>query len=732
MQWVDLVATYLLALKYITILTAILLAVLSLDDLFIDLVYWGRRIWRSLTVYRRFQRAGTGSLLDAPQKPIALMIPAWEEADVIGEMIDAAGRSINYENYHIVVGTYPNDPETQAVVEKLVQRHPTVHKVVCARPGPTSKADCLNNVVARIFELEDELGIRFEGFVLHDAEDVIPPMELRVFNHLLDQKDLIQIPVYPLPRSLHQFTGGHYIDEFAEQHAKDVVIREALAGQVPSAGVGTCFSRRALLSLMREQDAVPFDTQSLTEDYDIAIRLARKGMKEVFVRFPSSRRDRDDELEATVVAVREYFPDRFMAAVRQKSRWITGIVFQGSSSLRWGGSFWLNYFLWRDRRGLLAHPVSFLATFLLFNVAILWAYELASNDPYRFLSMFADDQVLVVLLWLNGILLLNRLLHRIYFVTTQYGLLQGLMSGPRMLWSNVINFAATCRASWLFLTAKQRRGMDWDKTLHEFPELEKSGHTGALGEAAVARGMLAESELNRALTERRPVERLGQTLLRLKLISPGDLALLLAEQAGVENEPFDPRKVTPEQRELLAKGVARKYGVFPLRRETDGTLVVARETALLPVQLQGLQRRVDSPVRFVIVPQGTVTTALRLYCSDKPQEDPLSLLEKAVETGQLSRGSADGIWKEYLHRQVLLGDILLGTHTIRLGALYQALLEFEDTDLPLGQYLVQKGYLSEEALKEGLEVQRDFQPTMRQLLVDAGVDVVALHSEEQQ
>jgi bacteriophage N4 adsorption protein B len=107
------------------------------------------------------------------------MIPAWEEADVIGEMIDAAGRSINYENYHIVVGTYPNDTETQAVVEKLAQRHPMVHKVICARPGPTSKADCLNNVVARIFELEDEVGIRFEGFVLHDAEDVIAPMELR-------------------------------------------------------------------------------------------------------------------------------------------------------------------------------------------------------------------------------------------------------------------------------------------------------------------------------------------------------------------------------------------------------------------------------------------------------------------------------------------------------------------------------------------------------------------------
>jgi bacteriophage N4 adsorption protein B len=300
-----------------------------------------------------------------------------------------------------------------------------------------------------------------------------------------------------------------------------------------------------------------------------------------------------------------------------------------------------------------------------------------------------------------------------------------------MLWSNVINFAATCRAAWLFLTAKQRKGMNWGQDKSRIPELEKTVHTGALGEAAVARGMLTDAELNDALTERRPVERLGQTLLRLELISPDDLALLLAEQAGVQSESFDPREVTQEQRELLSKGIARKYGVFPLRHEPGGTLVVARETALLPVQLQGLQRRVDSPVRFVIVPQGTVTTALRMYCSDKPQEDPLALLEKAVESEQLSRSGADRVWEKYLHRQVLLGDILLGTHTIQSGALYQALLEFENSDLPLGQYLVQKGYLSEQALEEGLTVQSHFQPTMRQLLAEAGVDLSALQSEEQ-
>ena len=30
-----------------------------------------------------------------------------------------------------------------------------------------------------------------------------------------------------------------------------------------------------------------------------------------------------------MICVREYFPDTFSTAVRQKSRWIIGIVFQG-------------------------------------------------------------------------------------------------------------------------------------------------------------------------------------------------------------------------------------------------------------------------------------------------------------------------------------------------------------------------------------------------------------------
>ena len=215
------------------------------------------------------------------EKPLAIMVPAWNETGVIGNMAELAATTLDYENYHIFVGTYPNDPDTQRDVDEVCARFPNVHKVVCARPGPTSKADCLNNVLDAITQFERSANFAFAGFILHDAEDVISPMELRLFNYLVERKDLIQIPVYPFEREWTHFTSMTYIDEFSELHGKDVPVREALAGQVPSAGVGTCFSRRAVTALLADGDGIAFDVQSLTEDYDIGFRLKEKGMTDV-------------------------------------------------------------------------------------------------------------------------------------------------------------------------------------------------------------------------------------------------------------------------------------------------------------------------------------------------------------------------------------------------------------------------------------------------------------------
>ncbi|MGE5864205.1 MAG: glycosyltransferase, partial [Rhizobacter sp.] len=98
---------------------------------------------------------------------------------------------LEYRNYRVFVGTYPNDQPTIDEVERMVKRYPQLQRVEVPHPGPTSKADCLNAVVAAIFDYEREQGGEFAGVVLHDSEDVLHPLELKFFNYLLPRKDMI-------------------------------------------------------------------------------------------------------------------------------------------------------------------------------------------------------------------------------------------------------------------------------------------------------------------------------------------------------------------------------------------------------------------------------------------------------------------------------------------------------------------------------------------------------------
>ncbi|OYX14498.1 MAG: type II secretion system protein E, partial [Rhizobiales bacterium 32-66-8] len=264
-------AFYYVSLEWVAAFVAVVIMISSLDDLFIDAYYWTREAIRAVTVNRtyRHKRLTAEHLLAVPEQPIAIMVPAWMEANVISVMLDTMVNALEYRNYHIFVGTYPNDPDTIAEVERMRRRFKQLQRVEVPHPGPTCKADCLNWVVQAIFLFEQKHGIEFAGAVLHDCEDVIHPHELHLFNYLVPRKDLVQIPVMSLEREWFELVAGTYMDEFAEWHGKDLPVRESLSGMVPSAGVGTCFSRKALLALCADTANQPFNTESLTEDYDI-------------------------------------------------------------------------------------------------------------------------------------------------------------------------------------------------------------------------------------------------------------------------------------------------------------------------------------------------------------------------------------------------------------------------------------------------------------------------------
>jgi adsorption protein B len=726
-MWVvDLFSAYLFGLKYVAIIVALCIVISSIDDVFIDIAYWTRRCWRALVTYKKYDRLDYSALYEPAEKPLAIMIPAWRETGVIGPMAKLAASTLDYENYHIFVGTYPNDPDTQRDVDEVTAHFPNVHKVVCARPGPTSKADCLNNVLDAILQFEQRAHLNFSGFILHDSEDVISSMELRLFNYLVGHKDLIQVPVYPFVRKWTNLTSMSYVDEFTEVHGKDIPVREAIAGQVPSAGVGTCFSRQAVLALLEEGDGVAFDTQSLTEDYDIGFRLKEKGMKEIFVRFPVLNMSKADWsetkklgqsfAESNVICVREYFPDTIKTAVRQKSRWIIGIVFQGYLTHRWSKNWILNYFLWRDRKGAITNFVSFAATLILMQLTLIWVYQHIWPDAYQFLSIFDDDKTLVLVLWLNLVFMINRMLQRIFFVSTYYGLLEGLMSIPRLFWGNFINFLANWRAIKQIIVQGNPHRVAWDKTRHDFPQLaETSRARKMLGKILIEHGALTQEQLELALTRKARGLKLGSWLIHENLISSEALARALAEQGAVNFASIDAYGLSACLINAFPAKLALHYAVLPIESK-EKKLIVASESIIDPISLAALGRKLGKQVEYVIAHIGQVTIGLRHWYVRTPEADPKALMTEAVNTKQLTQKQGAEIWAYFVSRQILFAEILMSLGRIDTASLSALLLQHENTIERLGDFLVSRNVISQQTLEEALSLQKAVQPSIKTLI----------------
>jgi len=314
-------------LRWFLIVAAVGFLISGLDDLFVDLYYYVRRLYRRLFITNRYPRLNEKDLRTIPEKPIAIMIPAWDEHAVIGQMLEHTLRWVDYSNYEMFVGVYPNDERTMLAVAAVQERDPRIHRIVCPHNGPTNKADCLNWVFEGIRLHEKQSGLKFAIFVIHDSEDIIHPLALKLMDYLTPRIGMVQLPVMPLEMPLHNLTAGTYLDEFAEFHTKDLLVRERVACMIPSAGVGTGFSREVIDELAKNKRKQLFNVQTLTEDYDFGFRIKELNKKSILLHFSVERTQvvqagwfrKREKLKKVreLVATREFFPVRFPDAVRE-------------------------------------------------------------------------------------------------------------------------------------------------------------------------------------------------------------------------------------------------------------------------------------------------------------------------------------------------------------------------------------------------------------------------------
>lgn len=101
--------------------------VLGASDISIDLIWLGFATWRRL-----FGSGAPRSVADlAPPRQtgaIALFVPCWDEAAVIGAMLRRALAALGEADYRIYVGCYPNDPGTIAAASAIAD--PRVRTVI--------------------------------------------------------------------------------------------------------------------------------------------------------------------------------------------------------------------------------------------------------------------------------------------------------------------------------------------------------------------------------------------------------------------------------------------------------------------------------------------------------------------------------------------------------------------------------------------------------------------------
>ena len=555
----------------------------GLDDLVVAVV--------ALASRRKSARIPNAEFTKEEERLIAILLPLWKEADVVTGMVEHNLAAIDYTNYVIFAGVYPNDPETVRAVRALAVRFPRVQVTVCPHGGPTSKADCLNWIYRGIQEYESRHNVRFEVLVTHDAEDLIHPQSLRILNHYTARYDMVQIPVLPLATPWNDLTHGVYCDEFAEYQLKDAIARQTMGAFLPSNGVGTGYRRDALDRLAAQSGGCIFNPECLTEDYENGLRLHQLGCSQLFVPVAFGN--------GAPVATREYFPRTFRQAVRQRKRWITGNALQAWRRHGWGRGVVQRYWLWRDRKGLIGNPVSALTNLISLYGFLSLLWSLFSGRPWM---LFQVDfgPLLLAAFALQSV----SLSARIYCVYRIYGLACAVGTPARAVWANLINSVATVAAIWRFAhSCLTGQPLAWTKTAHVYPSPAiLASHKRSIEDVLVSEGYISAEELEKARGSLAEESSLAAHLIETGKLNEEDYYEALSIQQNIPLTRVLPSQVSRRIARSLPARVAREFRLLPIQ-VTEGRLWVGGPAIPDERTLAALRRFTRLEIRFGLLTQ---------------------------------------------------------------------------------------------------------------------------------
>jgi len=188
------------------------------------------------------------------QTRIAVIIPAFREENVIGRTLDflvKAAETYDPKLVRVYVGTYPNDQGTRKIINEFERNYPSlIEEVVNPKPGPTTKAQNINNVYENIKRKD------FDLIGIQDAEDFIPSNIFDATNYWYirrvknDEKLAgLQFAVRAKPDNF-SFTNLVYL---LMLRSSNLFLTAKNKGFVPSHGTGTYYKQETLDEILKRR-----------------------------------------------------------------------------------------------------------------------------------------------------------------------------------------------------------------------------------------------------------------------------------------------------------------------------------------------------------------------------------------------------------------------------------------------------------------------------------------------
>jgi len=650
-----------------------------LDDLLVDFIYGLRRLLRRLRRRDEDGRVNVEDLHAVPEKPVAILVPAWEASESILRMLLHTVAVLDYRKYHIFVGVYPNDEATRFEVEKAREVHPNIDVVVMPHDGPTNDADCVNWLYHGVRVFEKDFGARFDLIVIHGPCDVVHPLSLKWFNRTMSRAECVQAPVFPFATPGAGVTTGVLMDAYAEEYAHLYRARKLLTGTFPTAITGLALDRRAADERVRGHRGRIFDPAAAAPGCLPGMCLYAfedgKGTANVWLpAAPPVRRRAGPPPSREPVATRRAVPASFGGAVRAAADRLTEAAAGGRRRRSGPWSMTAVYFFLRGWK----RPTAALATALAVPVALYAALALltraagVSGVP----PLWAAGGLTVPLSATLAALLAWRATSRALASASVYGWRQGVLAVPRLAVDAAIAVCALPRALHRLARA---RGRARPRCERPFPsEAQLRRYHRRLGDLLLERRFISVDDLQTALARQEETgRRLGDLLVSMGALHEADLINVLAEQGRGGGADIACRAASPELLALVPERVAREFRVFPLRTEGD-TLLLATDALIAAARREELAAEIGRPVELQWCAARDVDSALhQAYdCPAGPGPSPARVLaDRLVDAGTISEEVLDEALRQQSRTNRQLGEVLVAMGVITVSDLSVALSE---------------------------------------------------------